>query len=106
MSVPVVDAFKIPRASDDLLIGFVCARPRIQKDERLHVDSFARQELAFLLQWIRCNPNAVLQISKSFITQIAPKPPALGVFTHGQVKKNHSPLPVPGSRPALLGIAA
>src|SRR4030095_5663791 len=44
-------------------------------------------------------------VPEFFITQITPEPAALGVFTYGHVKKNHSPLSVPRSRPALLGIA-
>jgi hypothetical protein len=43
VSVAFVDPFKIPRAGHDLPIVFTCARPRIQKDERLHIDAFARR---------------------------------------------------------------
>ena len=106
MSAALVDPFEIPCSGDDLLIALSRAWPRFQKNQRFHIDFFPRENLPFLLQWIWRDLNAVLQVPESFITQISPESPALGIFAYRHVKKNHSPSSVPRSCPALLGIAS
>ena len=104
--VAVVDALEVPRARDDFRVRFSRARPRLQQDERFHIDLPAAENLPFLRQRIGRDPHAVLQVTEGFVAEVASQPFALGILSRGHIEEHQPPLTVPLARPAPLWIAA
>ena len=50
------------------------ARPRLQQEERFHIDLPAAENLPFLRQRIGRDPHAVLHIAEAFVAQVAAQP--------------------------------
>ena len=57
--IAAVDALEVPRARDDFRVRFSRARPRLQQEERFHMDLAAAENLAFLRQRITAYPATI-----------------------------------------------
>ena len=94
--IVAVDALEVPRARDDFrevstltwrsatlshpMGEGTRAWPRLQQEERFHIDLPAAENFAFLRQRIGADPHAVLQVAEAFVAQVAAPPFALLVW--------------------------
>jgi hypothetical protein len=101
-----IDTLEIPSAPDDLRVRFPGAGPPVQQDERFHVHLAAADNLPFLVQRIRSNPDAILQTSEASRAQVTSQPGTAGILGRGDIEQDEPPDSIPSARPALYGIPA
>jgi len=102
--ITTIDLVEIPSAGNDLGIRFTRARPRFQKNQGFHVDATSGEDIPFLLQGVRRDPDAVLKTTKSAVSKIAPQSSAVGVSCYWNVKQHEPPSPIPRSKPTSFRV--
>ena len=86
LGIAQIDTLEVPRAFDDFPVGFPCAGAGVQQDERFHVDFATDENLPFLLERIRRDPDTVLKTSEAPFTQVAPQLRAAGILGRGDIE--------------------
>ena len=81
-----IDMLEVPRAVDDFRVGFPGTGAGVQQDERFHVDLATDENLPFLFQRIRRDPDTVLKISEAPFAQVASQLRATCVLGRGDIE--------------------
>src|SRR6266511_3433188 len=101
-----MDFLEVPGARHDFLIRFASRWPRLQENQRFHVDLALGQQDALLLQGMRADPDAFLQPPKSTRAEKISELIALGALGGWQVEQNQAPASVPLPEPTGFRIAS
>jgi hypothetical protein len=86
LRIAQIDTLEIPRAFDNFPVGFPCAGAGVQQDKRFHVDLATDENLPFLFERIRRDPDTVLETSEAPFAQVAPQLRATGILGRGNIE--------------------
>jgi hypothetical protein len=70
--IMVTNRIKIPGTCDNFLVRFACTSARLQQNERLGINYTASEYALLRLDRIRCDPDAILQITKVSAAKMTP----------------------------------
>ena len=104
--VAFVEVGEIPRAGDNLRVGFAGAGSGFEQDERSDIHRAISKPDALLVHWIRSNPDAVLQASEAPASEVIAKPVPVGGANFRNIEERQAPTSVPATVPARLRIAS